>query len=189
MVGISHYRRYFSKALFSFNSKNFLNTKDVKKILRNYDCIIAKPLRFDINLKKQYIKSCGYENDIEATRKVICDLYPNYIESFDRVMQRKYLSSYNMIIMKKEEYDDYCKWLFDILFVIESKININDYSNYEKRIFGFLSERLLNVWIDFHNYNIKYARVVNPFLTSREKVELFIFNLKTIIKNLIFARR
>lgn len=48
---------------------------------------------------------------------------------------------------KKELFDDYAKWLFDLMGKFESLIDISEYSTDQARIFGFLTERLLNVWI------------------------------------------
>ena len=52
-----------------------------------------------------------------------------------------------MFIMKKELLDSYCQWLFDILFELEKRLDISDYSANDKRVFGFVSERLMDVWI------------------------------------------
>lgn len=49
--------------------------------------------------------------------------------------------------MKKEDYIEYCQWLFDILFELEKRIDISDYTTAEARIYGCLSEILINVWV------------------------------------------
>ena len=55
----------------------------------------------------------------------------------------------NMFISNRKFVDDYCTWLFDILFEVEKKINFSD-DAYQKRVFGFISERLFTLYI-FHN--------------------------------------
>ena len=189
VIGISHYRRFFSNAFFSFSTKRFLKKKDVNSILKRYDCILSKPIHFHINLKKQYIKTSGYENDLIQISNTIKKLYPSYLDAYNKVMNKKYFSPYNMIIINKKEFDNYCQWLFSILFSLESEIDITDYTDYEKRIFGFISERLLNVWVLHHHYKIKYKRVVNPFLTSKEKKDFFFLNFKIFIKNILYLGR
>ena len=49
--------------------------------------------------------------------------------------------------MKSELFDSYCEWMFDILFELEKRLDISDYSAYDARVFGFVSERLLDIWI------------------------------------------
>ena len=44
--------------------------------------------------------------------------------------------------------DRYCTWLFDILFELENRIDISSYNTYESRVFGFMAERLFNVWLE-----------------------------------------
>ena len=43
--------------------------------------------------------------------------------------------------------DTYCTWLFDVLFELERRLDISDYSPYDARVFGFVAERLLDVWL------------------------------------------
>ena len=54
---------------------------------------------------------------------------------------------YNMMVMRWADFDAYCKWLFGLLFEVEQKVDISHYSTYQQRIFGFMAERLLNVWL------------------------------------------
>ncbi|MNG38391.1 hypothetical protein D3C84_1260850 [compost metagenome] len=54
-----------------------------------------------------------------------------------------------MMICSKKRFDDYYSWLFSILFELESQISIpND--EYQARVFGFISERLINLYV-YHN--------------------------------------
>lgn len=66
-----------------------------------------------------------------------------------------------MFVAKKEIFDEYCKWLFDILFEVERRTDISDYSVQEARIFGYISERLLTVWIWYNNYNYVEKHTIN----------------------------
>ena len=56
-----------------------------------------------------------------------------------------------MIYTSKDIFDSYSKWLFDILFEVEKRVDITNRDTYQKRIFGFLSERLLKVWVQKNN--------------------------------------
>ena len=55
-----------------------------------------------------------------------------------------------MFIMDKKLFNEYAKWVFFILEELEKQVDISNYNDYNKRIYGFLSERLFNVWIEKH---------------------------------------
>ena len=55
---------------------------------------------------------------------------------------------FNMFIMKHDKLDAYCTWLFDILFELERRLDISAYSKNDARVFGFVSERLLDIWVE-----------------------------------------
>ena len=55
---------------------------------------------------------------------------------------------FNMMIAKSELFDSYTTWLIDVLSEVEKRTDISDYTPYEKRIYGFISELLLDVWVD-----------------------------------------
>ena len=73
-----------------------------------------------------------------------------------------------MFIMKKELLDDYCGWLFDILFELEKRLDISSYSDNDKRVFGFVSERLLDVWLIKNE--IRYKDIPYIFLEKQNWV-------------------
>ena len=49
--------------------------------------------------------------------------------------------------MNNQYFNEYCEWVFNLLFKIEKKIDFSTLNNYDRRIIGFISERLLNVFI------------------------------------------
>ena len=59
-----------------------------------------------------------------------------------------------MLIASKSVFDNYCEWLFNILFELEKHIDLTDYNEYQKRIYGFISERLLNVYFEHNKYKV-----------------------------------
>ena len=76
-------------------------------------------------------------------------------------MGRTKLHILNMFVMKKTLFDEYCSWLFSILFELEKRIDISSYNQYEARVFGFMSERLFNVWLEKQQLKVKEVLVVN----------------------------
>lgn len=50
--------------------------------------------------------------------------------------------------MKRDAFDSYCEFIFGVLKDVESRVDIADYSVQEKRVFGYISELLMDVWLD-----------------------------------------
>ena len=67
-------------------------------------------------------------------------------------MKRTSGHRFNMFIMKRELADAYCAWLFPVLFELEARLDLSGYSAYDARVFGFVGERLLDVWLLYRGY-------------------------------------
>lgn len=172
-----HYRRYFKgrENELKIKDAHIINSNDVLDILDSYDVVLPKMNSFKSgSVFNEYCKN-HYMKDMILVKESIMDLCPEYVDSFNHVMNSSSLCMCNMFIGKKIVLDGYCSWLFNILFDVESKIDISNYSVYQKRLFGFLSERLFNVWL-FHNRNsIKkyYSEVVSLDPIQKPKFTVF----------------
>jgi len=92
--------------------------------------------------------------------------------------------------MKREVFDAYCEWLFNILQYVEKRTDLSGYSAQEARIYGYLSERLLNVWLFANKVKCKSMRIVNTEeihnVTYYGKEILKFIKIYDLIKSLIF---
>ena len=169
-IGLCHYRRYFAHAVSGSDMEKkklaILQRTDYEKLLKQYDVILPKQRNYFIETVRSQYEHAHNKNDLALTEQIVAELYPEYSEAFCKVMGRTKLHIFNMFVMKKEKFDEYCQWLFTILFELEKRIDISSYSQYEARVFGFLSERLLNVWLEKQKLKVKGIDVV--FL---EKIE------------------
>ena len=91
--------------------------------------------------------------------------YIKYLSEFDRLKKRTSAHMFNMLIMKRNKLDEYCTWLFDILFELEKRVDTNKYDSFHARFYGRVSELLLDVWINTNDYKYKEVPVI-----SMEKV-------------------
>lgn len=159
IVGLVHYRRYFFKNIMSNKIKNILDEEEIGNIFNKYDVIVPnKTFIIKHNVEKSW-RATHLKKDYDLCREVIKEKHPDYLNAFDSFSKSKKLYICNMIIAKKEYFNNYCEWLFDILFELEKKIDLSNYDEYNKRIFGFLSERLLNVWL-YKNKDLKIKQKV-----------------------------
>ncbi|MBO7422070.1 MAG: DUF4422 domain-containing protein, partial [Oscillospiraceae bacterium] len=66
-------------------------------------------------------------------------------------------------------------WLFDILSGLEEVLDISAYSKNDQRVFGFVGERLLDVWLETGGY--RYRNIPYVFL---EKQNWFLKGMRFI---------
>lgn len=163
--GLSHYRRYFRPVQDSVEvgGQKVATSAELVKLLDNYQVILSRPRNYWIESVRKHYENAHHSNDLNTVKQVITELHPDYSNPFETVMSRRTVSLYNMFVMRADAFDRYCQWLFSILFEVKERIPYQSYGPYQGRVFGFLSERLLNVWIE-HNFDkteIKYLPVVN----------------------------
>lgn len=168
-LGLMHYRRFFDfhqndleinqhgvkeedGFTLSFEDKYGLSENSIEECIRGYDILL--PTEWDVtqagwkNVSANYANSPHhYIKDLQIAGEVIKDLYPHDFELFNKHMKAKKMFATNMFIMRRELFGQYCSWLFSILTEVENRIDISTYTAQERRVFGYLSERLLNVWI------------------------------------------
>jgi hypothetical protein len=175
-IGLNHYRRYFS-----FDERKFfddalnkktdevtgyrLNKAKLEKILEKHDCIITSPCRLGVSLEMEYsFDHCSF--DSRTMKKIVHEKFPEYDEAmYDFYSHSNRFSPCNMTIMKWDDFDAYCSWLFEILFEAEKRIDISNYSTNQKRIFGFMAERLFNVYAKRNFRRMKFL----PFVMYDDK--------------------
>jgi hypothetical protein len=93
-------------------------------------------------VRTQY-EHAHFKKDLDETKKIVEEKYSGYSDAFAKVMNRRELYIFNMFVMKKALFDEYCTWPFDILLELETRTDLTGYDIYEARIFGFMAERLL----------------------------------------------
>lgn len=165
VVGLAHYRRYFASSTsnLTVNGKRIASPEEMEAMLKNADILVAKPRNYFITSIKNHYIHAHHESDYTQLRDEIVLQQPDYVADFDHVMGGTKISLYNMFVCKKALIDEYFAWLFPLLFALEQKIDYQNYDAYQKRVFGFMAERLFNVWLHHqrNRLSIKYMPVVN----------------------------
>lgn len=73
------------------------------------------------------------------------------------MMNRTWAHMFNMFVMKKEYYHEFCQWWFDVMFEVEKRIDLSTYEEKERR--WFIDEMLLDVWLETKGYQYKEINV------------------------------
>ena len=100
------------------------------------------------------------------------------------------MSYANMFIMPQGLFQSYAKWLFDILFEMEKYEDMTGYTIQEKRLYGYLGELLLNVWILKNGLKCKHLDICNIENESASACHVLkaklILKLKNMVKYVLY---
>lgn len=166
--GLVHYRRLFSngkKNFFSSVDKKFsdvMTAETLARLLSRYDLILPQKRNYYIETSWSHYEHIHHIKDLETTREVLAEKYPDYLPYFDKAMQARSAHMFNMLIAKSAIFDAYTSWLIDVLNEVEKRVDISGYTPYERRIYGFISELLLDVWVQKNQIN--YVEVPVMFM-------------------------
>ena len=166
-LGLVHYRRHFKgKTKGDDKFSKIIIKSEVEDLLKQTDIILPRKRHYFIETLYSHYKHTHYVKDLQETKKILENKYPQYVRTFDTVMKRKSAHMFNMFIMKKEHVNNYCNFVFDVLFELEKRIDISGYNKYQARVFGFISELLLDIWIEQNNLTYKEVSVINMEKTN-----------------------
>ena len=149
-IGLAHYRRHFSMRKKNKNPfDNVLSYEEIKPYLGKIKVFTPNKRKYYIESLYSHYSHSHYSEHLDITRVIIQEKYPEYIDVFDKVMNQTYGYMFNMMIMKKEYFDQYCVWLFDILFELQKRVDMPELSTFQARFYGRVSEIIFNVWLQY----------------------------------------
>ncbi len=161
-LGLVQYRRHFKgKNKSKDKIDNTITKQELEELFKHTDIILPKKRYYFIETLYSHYAHTHYEKDLQNLKKVLNQKYPEYLNSFDIVMKRRYAHMFNMFVMKKEILDGYCKWLFDILFELEKRMKNKEYDQFHSRFYGRVSELLLDVYLNTNNMSYKEVKFMD----------------------------
>lgn len=170
VIGLCHYRRYFDfhhrDTVISVPTAHFHQTDvsippSVLNSLKEGEIVLctASVLPFSVGT---YYCTLHQSDDFRTLEKFINETQSDSMKkAFWEVMHNSNLfSPFNMFIMHRSDFEKYCSWLFPLLEELEKRIDYASYSPYQSRVLGFISERLLNVFVHEQKMRIKYRPII-----------------------------
>ncbi len=197
-IGFCHYRRYFDFNHIGrkhyplttiktdlFEELNLDISTEAEKWLEKGGCILAKANHQHASLFTHYCEG-HYSTDIKIVGDIIRDTLPQkYFQAFtDSLIRSNKFSPYNMFIMNWNTFDKYCNWLFNLLEKVEKQIDTRNYPPYQKRVFGYLAERMLNLYV--HAEHLKILQI--PILkisneNETDNIPLFKYMVRSLLRD------
>ena len=198
VIGLCHYRRYFD---FNNQSLSILPyTKFSKKQFEKLDFSVPDDIIDAVNrgevvaprvmnnvgsLYDEYC-ICHISEDLRTLEAVVAEKSEQkYIDAFNKVMHLTHKPMcYNMFVMNWNDFNEYCTWLFSILGEVEKRIDITNYSPVQKRVFGYMAERLFNVWVAAENKKVIHKPLM--FIMDEKQGSKVNYVLKSTLNNISF---
>ncbi|MDN3985556.1 DUF4422 domain-containing protein [Lactiplantibacillus plantarum] len=178
VIGLVHYRRYFvGHKLFGDKFARVLTRQEVEFLTQDVDVVVPKRRRYYVETIESHYRHSHDSRGLDMLRLVIEKSYPQYFDAFNHVLSSRSAHMFNMFIMKKQRLDEYASWLFDVLGEVEQNLDIATFEGNESRVLGFLSELLLDTWIETNRLSYKEVKV--QFMENEhwvKKITVFILN-------------
>jgi hypothetical protein len=172
--GLVHYRRHFGtrnlvKRLVAGDRFNRIATShDVLALLRGtgnqagVEIIVPKKRNYYIETIYSHYAHTLPVVQLDETKDIIAHHDSEYLPAFERVMASKAAHMFNMFIMNRKCFDEYCAWLFPILQELTERIDPSQYRSFNARYPGRISEMLLDVWLYTTCYSYAELPVTSP---------------------------
>ena len=125
-LGLAHYRRHFCfRKKHGENSedskwKSVLTSKEAQLLCKRNDVIVPEKRHYVIETLESHYEHTHYKEHLEKSRQII----------------------------RADLVDEYCTFLFDILFELDKQVDTSEYSAFQARYPGRVGEILFNVWLD-----------------------------------------
>lgn len=164
IIGVCHYRRFFLN-----EQRKLMTQQEYEGILKDYDIIVSNEVKADTNYL-DYFGEAHNAKDLLTVGEVMAEKYPDYAPYFQSAMEGNAYYYGNLLVMPRKLFRDYAEWLFDILFEVEKRIDVDSYDLYNQRVFGFLSEQMVKIWAEKNQLKV-YKGTVGITAEKAETVE------------------
>ena len=162
--GFFHYRRYLYpdqtagrpyriEGAPSGRTLDKLCFSDLEGLVPGYDLIVPKGENMHVPVREHYARAPFHHGgDLELAVQILGERSPGYSQGAERYLSGTVCLFGNIFIMKRELFLDYCSWLFPILEEFDRRRDVSSYSIQERRVDGYLAERLLGVYSSCWNF-------------------------------------
>lgn len=139
------------------NMAGLFNEQVIEDALKDTDVILPRGIQYDFSVYDQYLAASGQAHqirDLNVTLQVLKEEFPDFYPVAADYMNGHRHYWWNMFVMRADVFKQYCEFMFSVLFRVETFINILEPSMTErtvvqKRIYGFLSERLSGMYFTY----------------------------------------
>ncbi|EAL8878176.1 DUF4422 domain-containing protein, partial [Campylobacter jejuni] len=181
-IGFMHYRRIFDfysdfeklpinkkfniselSYIDDFDKNMYLNSENIINTILVYNRVIIKAQNVNPYSHYKYATDFLKIKDYDICLDIISKKFCKYSKASKIYNNREESYFCNMFILPKEDFFEYCTFLFGVLFEGQKLINTSKYNIIEKRVFGHLAERLSGIFFTYlknKKYQLKELDVI-----------------------------
>lgn len=157
--GLFHYRRYLypepaEKRPYRVEASptgkllETLGYAGFASLIAGYDLVLPKPEEMYVSVREHYAAApYHHRHDLELAEEIVRELHPEYTAAMDTYFSGTAHYFGNICVMSRKEFHRYCSWLFPILEEFDRRADVSGYGSQERRVNGYLAERLLGVYV------------------------------------------
>lgn len=159
-----------------------LDNEIIHTVVSGTDIVTVKPRRFlypeygrtPKTVREAYgLPPFQHIEDLDTALTVLHEKYPEYDRAAEEYLSSKESYDCNLFVMRRDIFLDYSKWLFDILFETEKRIDTSMYDEQSSRVMGYLGERLFGIYYLKHKKELKTKELPKAmFMHTEPKVSI-----------------
>ena len=176
IVGLCHYRRFFIG-----ENGGLMGAAEYEAALVDCDLMTSDLLSYGETNREHFAREYD-PRDLDAVGEAVRALYPEDYDAYCEMLGDTKCCYGNLMAARREVFDAYCEWLFNVLAEASDKIDVERYDLYHRRVYRVLSAMLLCVWARARGLRIREGRVA----ITAEKAETS--ELKQAVARLIEAK-
>lgn len=150
-MGLNHYRRYFD-----------IDVNDIDALMDGYDMIVGKSNTMMSNHERaRNLMHMTSIEDYYVFADTFLSMHPECEQAFMEYFYHSRKSyPFQMFIASKKLYDEYCQFMFPVLFETEKRVKPHGYTR-QKRTVGYFGEWFLGLYIYCRNLRVKTVPIVD----------------------------
>ena len=160
--GFFHYRRYLYPDLTEKRPYRIekrpsdallerLGFSGFEALISQYDLILPKGEDMRIPVREHYAEApCHHRKDLELAVRILLSAHPEYRAAAEEYLSGTVCYFGNIFIARREVFHKYCGWLFPVLAEFDRLADLTGYGPQERRVDGYLAERLLGIFVTYH---------------------------------------
>lgn len=177
-IGFNHYRRYFKINITEDNIDNIMGKADVIALKRTNK---SRCFRIDD------LSRMTSQEDAYLFIDSVLSIHP---DSKEALLRYFYNSTeyffYSMFIMRRELFDEYCNFIFPVLFDLEKRIKPHGYSR-QQRALGYFGETSLGLFIYYKNIKVKGVEITGTDELTDSKAKIMFRNFRNLLNRVLEA--